>query len=433
MINVWRALLILCIVVSSSAGYAGDSWPQFLGPEGNGHSDATDLPLHWNETENIVWKTLIHDRGWSSPVILGSQVWVTTATADGHRLYALCLDRETGRVLKDLKLFDVEKPQYCHPFNSYASPTPVIEPGRIYVTFGSAGTACIDTDRFQVLWERRDIECNHFRGAGSSPILFQDFLIMNFDGSDHQFVLALDKKSGRTVWRTERSIDFQDLDSNGTPAAEGDFRKAFSTPHIALFDGKPELISVGSRAAYGYNPLDGRELWRVEERGEYSASTRPTVGLGMVFFSTGFNTAELFAVRKGGKGVITDSHVVWKVKRSVPNKPSVLLDGDLLYMISDAGIASCIEAATGKILWQERIGGEFSASPVYADGRIWFFSEEGKIQVIAPGKVPQRLAENQLDDGFLASPAIVGRSFFLRTRTHLYRVEQLERKSAQVR
>jgi outer membrane protein assembly factor BamB len=432
MSRILKAILVL-MVVSDPPGYAGDHWPQFLGPDGNGHSDALDLPLHWNERENVVWKTLIHDRGWSSPVILGSQIWLTTGTVDGRRLYALCLDRETGRVLKDLKLFDVAQPQYCHPFNSYASPTPVIEPGRIYVTFGSAGTACIDTRSFQVLWERRDIECNHFRGAGSSPILFQDLLIMNFDGSDHQFVVALDKRTGKTVWRTKRSIDFQDLDANGKPAAEGDYRKAFSTPHVATINGKPELISLGSRAAYGYNPLDGQELWRVEERGEYSASTRPTVGLGMVFFSTGFNSGELFAVRGGGQGVITDSHVAWKVKRGVSNKPSVLLVGDLLYMISDAGIASCVEARTGQVLWQERIGGEFSASPAYADGRIWLFSEEGKITVIAPGKTFQLLTENHLGDGFMASPAISGRSFFLRTRTHLYRVEKLETKAAQAR
>ena len=376
---------------------------------------------------------LIHDRGWSSPVILGNQIWLTTATSDGRRLYALCLDRETGRILKDLKLFDVAQPQYCHPFNSYASPTPVIEPGRIYITFGSAGTACIDTRSFQVLWERRDIECNHFRGAGSSPILFQDLLFMNFDGSDHQFVIALDKRSGKTVWMTKRSIDFQDLESNGKPTAEGDFRKAFSTPHVAMINGRPELISLGSKAAYSYNPYDGRELWRVEERGQYSASTRPVVGLGKIFFPTGFNSGQLFAVRGGGQGVITESHVAWKVKRGVSNKPSILLIGELLYMISDAGIASCIEAETGKVLWQERIGGEFSASPAYADGKIWLFSEEGKTTVITPGKSFQLLTENQLGDGFMASPAIAGRSFFLRTRTHLYRVEKLDKKTAQAR
>jgi outer membrane protein assembly factor BamB len=256
---------------------------------------------------------------------------------------------------------------------------------------------------------------------------------MNFDGGDHQFVIALDKSTGRTVWKTKRSIDFQDLDENGKPAADGDYRKAFSTPHVALLDGKPQLISLGSKAAYGYNPYDGRELWRVEERGQHSASTRPVMGLGMVFFPTGFASGQLLAVRSGGQGAIPPPQVAWKLQRGVSNKPSVLLVGELLYMISDAGIASCIEARTGQVVWQERIGGEFSASPVYADGKIWFFSQEGKTSVVAPGRTFQLLAENQLTEGFMASPAIAGRSFFLRTRTHLYRIEQLESGAAESR
>jgi outer membrane protein assembly factor BamB len=431
--RILKVIPAFLLVLPSLAGVAGDHWLQFRGSDGNGHSDAVGLPLRWNEAKNIVWKTAIHDRGWSSPVIQGSQIWLTTASADGRHLYALCLDRETGRVRQDLKLFDVAQPQYCHPFNSYASPTPVIEPGRVYVTFGSAGTACLDTGSFQVVWERRDIDCNHFRGAGSSPILFQNLLIMNFDGSDHQFVIALDRSTGKTVWKTKRSIDFQDLDENGKPAADGDYRKAFSTPHVALLDGRPQLISLGSKAAYGYNPYDGRELWRVEERGQHSASTRPVMGLGMVFFPTGFASGQLFAVRGGGQGAIPPPQVAWKLQRGVSNKPSVLLVGELLYMISDAGIASCIEARTGQVVWQERIGGEFSASPVYADGKIWFFSQEGKTSVVAPGRTFQLLAENQLAEGFMASPAIAGRSFFLRTRTHLYRIEQLESGAAQSR
>ena len=412
-------LVLLCVIAR-----AGDQWPQFRGPDGNGHSDAHDLPLNWSETKNIVWKTPIHDRGWSSPVIYGSQVWLTTATPDGRKLYAVCLDRNTGRIIQDLKLFDVAEPQYAHPFNTYASPTPVIEAERVYVTFGSAGTACIDTRSFRVLWERRDIECNHFRGAGSSPILFQDLLIMNFDGSDQQFVIALDKRTGKTVWRTKRSIDFQDLEANGRPAADGDFRKGFATPQVTMINGRWELISLGSKAAYSYNPFNGQELWRVEERSQHSASTRPVIGHGMIFYPTGFSTGQLFAVRTGGSGLITDTHVAWKLKRGVSTKPSILLVDDLIYMISDTGIASCVEAKSGEVIWQKRIGGEYSASPVYADGRVWLFSEEGKTSVIRPGRTFELLAENQLDDGFLASPAIAINAFYLRTRTHLYRIEK---------
>ena len=419
-----KIISALFIVICGSLTQATDQWPQFRGPDGDGHSNARNLPLEWSETKNIVWKTPIHDRGWSSPVIYGNQIWLTTAAPDGRKLYGLCLDRETGRVVWDLKLFDVAQPQFAHSFNSYASPTPVIEQGRVYLTFGAPGTACVDTNTAKVVWERRDIECNHFRGAGSSPIIFQNLLIMNFDGSDRQFVIALDKRTGKTVWQTERSIDFQDLDKNGKPAAEGDLRKAFSTPQVTSINGKWELISLGAKAAYSYNPLTGQELWRVEERGQHSASTRPVIGHDLIFFPTGFSNGQLFAVRTGGKGLITDTHIAWKVKRSVSNKPSILLIDDLIYMVSDAGIASCIEAKSGELVWQKRIGGEYSASPVYADGRIWFFSEDGMTTVIKPGRTFELLAENHLDDGFLASPAIAGRAFYLRTRTHLYRIEK---------
>lgn len=414
------AFLLICNCLSVQAR---DNWEQFRGPEGNGHSTARDLPLNWSETKNIVWKTAIHDRGWSSPVIFGNQIWLTTATLDGRKLYALCLDRKTGRIIKDLKLFDVEQPQYVHPFNSYASPTPVIEQGRVYVTFGSPGTACIDTKSFTVLWQRRDLECNHFRGSGSSPILFNNLLIMNFDGSDQQYVVALDKRTGNTVWLTKRSIDFQDVEPNGKIAADGDMRKAFSTPHVAMLNGRLELISLGAKAAYSYDPLTGKELWRVEERAQHSASTRPVFGHGMIFFPTGFSAGQLFAVRTGGNGVITDTHVAWKMKRGVSNKPSILLIDDLIYMIGDTGIASCVEAKTGELVWQKRLTGEYSASPVYADGKIWLFSEDGKTTVIQPGRTFSLVAENQLNEGFLASPAIADNSFYLRTRTHLYRIQ----------
>jgi outer membrane protein assembly factor BamB len=418
-----QSLPILLLTLSFFAP-AAENWPQFRGPAGDGHSDARGLPLQWSETQNVVWKTAIHDRGWSSPVIFGNQIWLTSASKDGRELFVLCVDRDTGKVIRDWKLFDVAEPQFVHPFNSPASPTPVIEEGRVYITFGSAGTACIDTKTFRVVWERRDIECNHFRGAGSSPVLFGNLLLMHFDGSDRQFVMALDKKTGKTVWQTNRSIDFKDLDKNGKPVADGDERKAFSTPQVERINGRWEMISLGAKAAYSYDPLTGKELWRVEERGQHSASTRPVLGHGMIYFPTGFAVGQLFAVRTGGEGLITDTHVAWKVKRGVSNKPSILLVGDLIFMIGDTGIASCIDAKTGEQVWQQRIGGEYSASPVYADGRLYFFSQEGKTTVLAPARTLEKLAENQLDEGFMASPAIAGKAFYLRTRTHLYRIEQ---------
>ncbi len=415
---------ILLLVFGCGLAQAADHWPQFRGPAGTGHSDARDLPLTWGEQQNVVWKTAIHDRGWSSPVIYGKQIWLTTASPDGRQLYALCLDRDSGRIIRDIKLFDVAQPQYVHPFNTAASPTPVIENGRVYITFGAPGTACIDTKSFKVLWERRDFECNHFRGAGSSPVIFQNLLLMNFDGSDHQFVVALDKRTGKTVWQTKRSIDYQDILPNGKIAADGDYRKAFATPHVAQLNGRWEMLSLGSKAAYSYDPFTGKELWRVEERGQHSASTRPVIGHGMIFYPTGFSAGQLFAVKIGGNGLLNDSHVAWKVKRGVSNKPSILLIDDWIYVIGDTGIASCFEAKTGVQVWQQRIGGEYSSSPVYADGKIYLFSEDGKTTVLKPGRTFEKLAENKLDEGFLASPAIAGKALFLRTRTHLYRIEK---------
>jgi outer membrane protein assembly factor BamB len=429
---VWLVLLALG---SCAPLRAGETWPQFRGPTGDGHSDATHLPITWSEQEHVKWKTAIHGRAWSSPVIWSNQVWLTTATEDGTQLFAVGVDRQSGTITHDLKLFKVEKPQFAHQFNTYASPTPAIEAGRVYVTFGSPGTACLETGTGRVLWSRRDFICNHYRGAGSSPILFRDLLIMNFDGSDHQFVVALDKNTGQTVWRTERSIDFKDLGPDGLPMTEGDLRKAFSTPHVGLINGEATLLSSGAKAHYAYDPLTGKERWRVEERSSHSASTRPVFGDGLVFVPSGWSTGELLAIRPGHPGEVVDANqaaqggsaqlqVVWKSKRNVPKKPSVLLLNHLLFTIDDNGIASCLEAATGQQVWRERVGGNYSASPVYAAGRIYFFNEEGKTTAVEAGREFKKLSENQLDDGFMASPAIAGNALFLRTRTALYRIEE---------
>ncbi|HKQ39615.1 MAG TPA: PQQ-binding-like beta-propeller repeat protein [Verrucomicrobiae bacterium] len=431
MIRVLFALLCL-----ACTALAADHWPQFRGPTGDGHATARNLPTTWTETENVRWKTPIHGKAWSSPVVWGDQIWVTTAPEDGTQLFAVCIDRNAGKIIHDLKLFDVPNPQFCHKFNSYASPTPVIEEGCVYITFGSPGTACLDTKSAKVLWERRDIECNHYRAAGSSPILYGDLLILAYDGSDHQFIMAFDKRTGKTVWRTNRSIDYKDLGPDGKPQAEGDFRKAFATAHVADIDGKPTLLSIGAKAFYAYEPLTGQDLWRVEERTSHSAGTRPVVGHGLIFVPSGWSSGFVLAIRPGKKGETLDANaatndssqrlqVAWKTKRNVPKKPSLLLIDDLLYMIDEGGIATCVEAKTGAEVWRERIGGNYSASPIYADGNIYLCSEEGKTTVLKPGRQFAKVAENTLPDGFMASPAAVGNALYLRTRTHLYCIEKI--------
>jgi outer membrane protein assembly factor BamB len=431
-----RAARVIGLAVAAAVLGRTDeaNWPQFRGPRGDGTSLSTGLPLRWSETEHVRWGVPVHGRAWSSPVIWDGRVWLTTATEDGRELWVVGLDAATGAVVHDRRLFEVERPQAAHKFNTYASPTPVIEAGRVYVTFGSPGTACLDSATGEVIWERRDLECNHFRGAGSSPILHEGLFLLNYDGSDHQYVVALDKRTGRTVWRRERSLDHRDLGPDGKPELDGDYRKAYGTCHVAVLGGKATLLSQGSKALYGYDPATGEEWWRVEERTSHSASTRPVAGLGLVFAPTGWSSGQVIAVRPGERGEVVDAnaepagtgrlHTVWKTKRSVPKKPSLLLLGELLYGLDDNGIASCWEAATGRTVWNERVGGNFSASPLAAEGRIYCCSEEGKVTVLAAGREFRKLAENPLGDGFMASPAVTGKALILRSRTRVYRVEE---------
>ncbi len=407
--------LVLVLMASAAPAPADENWPGYRGPGGNGHSSAVGLPLTWSPTQNVRWRTPIHDRGWSSPVVWQDQVWVTTGTADGKRLFAVGVDRRTGKVVHDIKVFDVAEPEHVAAVNSYASPSPVIEAGRVYVHYGTYGTACLDTSTGRTVWTRRDLNCDHHEGPGASPILFGDLLIFHVDGRDVQYVVALDKKTGKTAWKTNRSVDFSVHNPN--------FRKAFCTPIVIDAGGRLQLISPGAKAAMGYDPKTGEELWKIRYNG-WSVTPRPLFGRGLVFLVTDYVRPELWAVRPDGQGDVTDSHVVWKIRKGVPHQPSFLLIDELLYVVSDNGIAMCVEAETGRSVWKERLGGNYSASLIHADGRIYFFSREGKTTVIRPGREYKVLAVSELDEELMASPAVAGRAFFVRTRSHLYRIEK---------
>jgi outer membrane protein assembly factor BamB len=421
------ALTLIILSTHSNQGtnrLHAERWNQFRGPSGQGISNAQSVPTQWSDNENVAWKTPVHDRGWSSPIIAKDKVWLTTATESGHQLCVVAVSLKTGAIMQDTLIFTVKDPQFAHKFNSYASPTPVTDGDRVYVTFGSPGSACLDSDSGKTLWERKDIECNHFRGAGSSPILYKDLLIMNFDGSDFQFVIALDKHTGETKWKTKRSIDYRDLGPDGKPEADGDWRKGFSTPHVATFNETPTLLSIGSKALYAYNPLTGNELWRTESRIGHSASTRPTVTDNMIFYCTGFSKGEIWAVRPGGDGDVTTSNVTWTFKRSVSNKPSLIWKNNRLFMIHDGGVATCLDASTGKTIWQERIGGNYSASPLLWNDLIYFFSEEGKTTIIKAEDKFNIIATNELSSGFMASPAVSNGALILRTKSHLLKISE---------
>jgi outer membrane protein assembly factor BamB len=401
-----------------ATGDSADRWPQFRGPRGDGHSDAKGLPLEWSETENVKWKTPIHDQGRSSPVIWDNQIWMTTATADGKRLYAVCVDRDTGRIVHDVHVFDVQQPQEIWGNkNGHASPTPVIEAGRVYVHFGSYGTACLDTRTGRTLWARRDLNCEHRVGPASSPVLYGELLIFHVDGCDQRYVVALDKSTGKTVWKTDRSADYQ-----GVPAI---FSYSCCTPMVVQLAGRLQMISPGARAVVAYDPLTGEELWQVTTQG-WAVVPRPLAGHGLAFVTTDHNHPELLAVRPDGRGDVTDSHVVWRIAQGVPSVPSFLLVEELLYMVSDLGIVSCVEAASGEVVWKERLPGSYRASPIYADGRIYIANVDGVTAVIKPGRRFDVLAVNKLGDAaqLQASFAVAGTALFVRTETHLYRIEE---------
>ncbi|HEY3968698.1 MAG TPA: PQQ-binding-like beta-propeller repeat protein [Planctomycetaceae bacterium] len=412
--RLFMILLVTCLLTVAAGAQADDNWPNLHGPRHDNHSDSTGLPLVWSETENIVWKTPIHDSGWSSPVVWGDQIWLTTATDDGKQSYAVCVDRNSGKIVNDLKLFETAKPENTRQYNTFASPTPVIDEGRVYVTFGSYGTACLDTRSGNVVWSRRDLPCLHWRGPASSPILFGNLLIMHFDDYDFQYVVALDKRTGKTIWKKDREIDY------GT--TNGDLKKAYGTPVVIDVNGRQQLISQTAKATIAYDPQTGEELWRIHYDG-HSPAARPVFGQGLVFILAG-TEKKLFAVKPDGHGDVTATHVAWDYGKSMPRHPSPLLIGDFIYLVDDSGVVTCLEARTGKVVFAERIGGDYWSSPLYADGRIYVLSHKGKTTVIAPEKTLRILATNALDGTFRASPAVSGHSLILRSETHLYRIEQ---------
>lgn len=379
-------------------------WPQFRGPTGQGVSDERGLPLTWSENKSVRWKVAIPGRGWSSPVVQGDRIWLTTATEEGKSLRAIAIDRNTGAILLNVEIFRLKSAKLENAKNSFASPTPVVEGDRVYLHFGAFGTACI-TQSGEIVWKTRLEYDNGQHGTGGSPLIYEDLLIVSCDGNDVQFVAALEKATGKVRWKKMR---------------EG--YQAYTTPLIVALPEGDQVISPGAFRAIAYEPRTGKEIWQVKYGEGFSNVPRPVFGHGLVFICTGFQQAALLAVKPDGRGDITKSKVVWRLDRGVPLTSSPLLVGDELYLVTDNGIATCVDAKTGAELWRARLGGNHSASPVYADGKIYFLSEEGESVVIAPGRQLKHLATNQLDGPTLASMAISGGSLFIRSATHLYRI-----------
>lgn len=426
-----RFLLILG--VSLTVGIAAASqplpWPDRNGPTFDGRAadeDGKDVPIEWDEAtgRNVAWKIPVDGRGHSTPVIGLGRIWFTAATEDGTRQFVVCVDAETGEVLHRRMLFENADPEPLgNTFNTYASPTCALEADAVYVHFGTYGTARLDPATAETVWQRRDIHCRHFRGPGSSPVLFGDLLILTFDGIDQQFLTALDKRTGETVWRTDRSTDFKDLDPDGNPRLEGDYRKAYATPGLAEVDGRTQVVSVGARAAFGYDALTGKEIWTVEHE-DYNAAIRPLFLPSLVILNTGSRGSNQMAVRLDAstRGNVTGTHVVWQRTRGNPHLPTPVLVDGRLYGAANPGVLYCLDARTGAELFSERLRGPYTASPVYADGRIYFCNEDGEVLVIRASDQFELLARNKLTGQFRASPAIAEGALYLRSFDHLIKI-----------
>jgi len=404
-------LMLMTIVLLSSNLRAERSWTEFRGPTGQGHSQAVSLPVHWTSQDQVRWKTEIPGHGWSSPVVQDGQVFLTAAVpvpdSDDLSLQLIIVDGGTGEVQRQVEVFRQVSANAAsiHSKNSHASPTPLIDEDRLYVHFGHQGTACYRTDG-QLLWKNDSLHYEPQHGNGGSPIVAGDKLIFSCDGAKDPFVVGLNKYTGEVAWKKPRVTD-----------AEKTF--SFSTPLLIDVNGQTQVISPGSNCVAALDPDSGDEIWRVNYRG-YSVVPRPVYGHGLVYISTGFDSPITMAIRPDGHGDVTDTHVAWAVKRGAPNTPSLLLVGDRLYMVSDNGVASCLDPETGKVIWQQRLGGNYSASPLYADGRIYFQSEEGQTVVVADGPEFQELARNDLGERTLASFGVLNNDLLIRTETQLY-------------
>ena len=408
-----RSLLALSLILASAGLRAAEDWPEFRGPTGQGHASAGNLPTEWSDSRNVAWKQSVPGRGWSSPVLKDGRLYLTSAVngEDSAKLSlrTLCFDAGSGKTLWSTEVFSVDGGGKIHAKNSQASPTPLVAGGRIYIHFGHNGTACLDTQG-KVIWRNSTLGYAPVHGNGGSPILVGDALIFSCDGNDQPFVVALDKKNGKVLWKTGRE----------TPAKK---KFSFSTPLLIEVAGKQQVISPGSGAVCAFDPKTGREIWRARYGEGYSVVPRPVYGHGMIFIGTGYDTPTVMAIRTDGKGDVTDTHVAWTMKKGAPNTPSLLLVGDEVYMVSDGGIASCVDAKTGAVHWQERVGGNYSSSPIYAKGLIYFQNEEGTGVVVKAGKVFEKVATNVLGERTLASFAAGDGTLFIRTEQHLYKIK----------
>ncbi len=413
-------LFFLCI-----SSFSQENWSHFRGNKLDGHAVDQAYPVHFGEGDHVIWKTAISGLGWSSPVVWDGQIWLTTAAADGKKLSALCLDYSSGQILKEMLLFEPDSIQPIHSTNSYATPTPAVEKGFVYVHFGTYGTACIRTDDFSVVWKRTDLNCQHMQGAASSLFIHRNLLIVHIEGTDNQYIAALDKTTGSTVWKTERPHEFyKDI----APV----YRKAYTTPIVVRTGDRDLLISNGSQMCFAYDVLTGSPVW------SFWYGYDSTVGMplsydGLVFFNSGWiflenkpNFVKFFAVDPSGNGDVTKTHVKWELDEDVPQITTPVIVDGRIYMVHERGTLTCVDALSGKVIWKDKLRGQFNASPVLAGGNLYIPDVRGTVWIIKPGDRFQPVSENRLEGTIKATPAFVNGNIILRTDSHLYRIGEKE-------
>lgn len=399
-----------------------ENWTHFRGSNMDGHAQTETAPLHWSDSENVVWKVPVKGFGWSSPVVYNGQVWVTSAEKDGHEFYLFCFDLETGELLNEQKLFTAENPQRIHGTNSYATPTPCIEDGRVYAHYGSFGTACVDTENFELIWKRNDLPCKHMQGPASSPIIYKDKVIIHLEGTEDPYVVALDKKTGETIWKSVRPKEIYD-------PLQPVFRKSYQTPIVVTVDGRDLLISNSSFMCFAHDINTGEVVWTFQY-GDDSTVSQPLFYNGLVFINSGWifedgrpNFTREFAIDPTGEGDVTETHQVWMYEDEVPQIPTpVIVDGKM-YMVHDRGMVTCLDAMTGNVIWKEKLRGNFNSSPIYAGGNIYFINVKGFCTVIKPGDSFQKVAENDIVETVKAIPVFVGDKMLLRSERFLYLIQ----------
>ncbi len=408
-------ILTLTLALATGAAVA-ENWPQFRGPTGQGVSRELELPLKWSPTENVAWKTELPGVSWSSPIVWDERVFVTTATDNGESCRVLSLDRKTGKILWDKEVFK-QVPRHKQDRNTFATPTPATDGERVYACFGDGSFAALNFAG-DIVWTNRDYSFYGEHGLGSSPILFRDLLLMARDGSsdgedkklgwqkpwDQSRVIALDTKTGKERWQGRRGLS----------------RISHGTPTIWEHDGSAEVVSEAGDVVQGFDAQTGERRWSSAVIGEGKVPST-VIGDGLVFTAGGWGGKETIkAFKLGGAGDLKETNLVWEQRKGMPKVPSMIYVQPHLFAISDGGIATCMKAATGEVIWQERIGGNFSASPVAADRRIYFTGDNGETTVIEAGPTFKVLAKNALDEKAQASPAISQGQLFIRTEKNLF-------------